>query len=230
MSKKGLFTGLLALLLVFALLGCKPMTDSDQWTKVTSLDGLDGTWKGLVRNSQTMPGAGTDTISLTTSTETKIIIPRSGDVSTTIITDFSEFIKVSAETQNKKEQEIWEKVKEDFPPETGFIFSEKAPYTGTKTFNTPRDAFEKNLVTAGVTVNQSKTRIKTEVVYNDPEIPTKDTENYPSGMKPIETDDEWKKFQEEFVKEQGVFSGDMTVTFSAGAPYTMTTTQIYHKQ
>ena len=117
MSKKGLFTGLLALLLVFALLGCEQVTSgggvgsgadpNDKWTEVTSLDGLEGTWKGLVRNTQTMPGSGTDTISLTTSTETKIIIPGSGDVSTTIITDFSEFIKVSAETQNKKEQEIW---------------------------------------------------------------------------------------------------------------------------
>lgn len=222
MNKKGLFTGLLALLLVFALLGCKPITDSEQWTKVTSLDGLDGTWKSLVRNTQTMPGSGTDTISLTTSTETKIIIPGSGDVSTTIITDFSEFIKVSAETQNKKEQEIWEKVKEDFPPETGFIFSEKAPYTGTKTFNTSRDAFEKNLVTAGVTVNQSKTRIKMESVDTDPHIATKD-----NPWKPVENDEEWKQYQ----KEYGPLpSGDMTVTFSAGAPYTVTQTIILHKQ
>lgn len=132
MNKKGLFTGLLALLLVFALLGCKPIMDSDQWTKVASLDGLDGTWKSLVRNTQTMPGSGTDTISLTTSTETKIIILGSGDVSTTIITDFSEFIKVSAESQNKKEQEIWEKVKEDFPPETGFFFLKKLRIQGQR--------------------------------------------------------------------------------------------------
>lgn len=222
MSKKGLFTGLLALLLVFALLGCEQVTSgggvgsgadpNDKWTEVTSLDGLEGTWKGLVRNTQTMPGSGTDTISLTTSTETKIIIPGSGDVSTTIITDFSEFIKVSAETQNKKEQEIWEKVKEDFLPETGFIFSEKAPYTGTKTFNTSRDAFEKNLVTAGVTVNQSKTRIKTEVAEPHPEI---------------STDEEWKQYQKEY---SPLPSGDMTITFSAGAPYTVTQTIILHKQ
>lgn len=222
MSKKGLFTGLLALLLVFALLGCEQVTSgggvgsgadpNDKWTEVTSLDGLEGTWKGLVRNTQTMPGSGTDTISLTTSTETKIIIPGSGDVSTTIITDFSEFIKVSAETQNKKEQEIWEKVKEDFLPETGFIFSEKAPYTGTKTFNTLRDAFEKNLVTAGVTVNQSKTRIKTEVAEPHPEI---------------STDEEWKQYQKEY---SPLPSGDMTITFSAGAPYKETVTTILHKQ
>lgn len=83
---------------------------------------------------------------------------------------------------------------------------------------------------ADVYVNQSKTRIKTERVFTNLEIPTEDTEKYPGGMKPVETDEEWKKFQEEVVKEQGVFSGDMTITFSAGAPYTVTTTQILHKQ
>ena len=78
MSKKGLFTGLLALLLVFALLGCKPMTDSEQWTKVTSLDGLDGTWKSSVTATEVGSGGKPTTVELA------IIItyPVSGKVST----------------------------------------------------------------------------------------------------------------------------------------------------
>lgn len=78
MSKKGLFTGLLALLLVFALLGCKPMTDSDQWTKVTSLDGLDGTWKSSVTATKVGSGGKPTTVELA------IIVtyPVSGKVST----------------------------------------------------------------------------------------------------------------------------------------------------
>ena len=59
MRKESLFAGLLALLLMFVFLGCeqansgtKPgsgpgtgASPDDKWTEVTSLDGLEGTWK-----------------------------------------------------------------------------------------------------------------------------------------------------------------------------------------
>ena len=68
MNKKRLFTGLLALLLVFALLGCEQVTSGtksgsgpgteaspdDTWTKVTSLDGLEGTWKSRYKMTTTV--------------------------------------------------------------------------------------------------------------------------------------------------------------------------------
>lgn len=224
MSKKGLFTGLLALLLVFALLGCEQVTSGtkpgsdpgtgaspdDKWTEVTSLDGLDGTWKSLVRNTQTMPGSGTDTISLTTSTEVKIITPSSGDISVTMITDYTEYVRTFAKVSKREEQDVWKEFTGGAPEY--IIFSDKAPYTATSTMDVLRGDFEKNLVAGGVTVNQSKTRIKTEVAEPHPEI---------------STDEEWKKFQENY---NPLPSGDMTVTFSAGAPYTVTQTIILHKQ
>lgn len=69
MSKKGIFTGLLALLLVFALLGCEQVNSEtkpgsgpgtgaspdDKWTEVTSLDGLEGTWEYLYRSFEKVP-------------------------------------------------------------------------------------------------------------------------------------------------------------------------------
>ena len=63
MSKKGLFTGLLALLLMFVFLGCeqansgtKPNPD-DSWTKVETVDGLEGVWKSSVTGTFKDPGS-----------------------------------------------------------------------------------------------------------------------------------------------------------------------------
>ena len=227
MRKESLFAGLLALLLVFALLGCEQVTSgtkpgsgpgtgaspNDKWTEVTSLDGLEGTWKSLIRETATVPASetgATDTISFTTSTETKVIVPSSGDISVTMIKDHTEYVRTFAKVSKREEQDVWKEFTGDAPEY--IIFSEKAPYTATFTMDVLRGDFEKGLVAGGVTINQSKTRIKTEVAEPHPEI---------------STDEEWKQYQ----KEYGPLpSGDMTVTFSAGAPYTMTTTQIFHKQ
>ena len=67
-------------------------------------------------------------------------------------------------------------------------------------------------------VNSSKTRLKMESIINVEED---------IGVK-IKDEAAWKEFQDDYKKMAP--TGDMTVTFSAGAPYTMTTTQIYHKQ
>ena len=166
----------------------------DTWTEITSLDGLEGTWESYAKNTVAVPVSDTDTVSFTCITEAKYTIPYSGDVSRTMITDYTEYVKASAKYQGKEEQLVWQEFKDNQRPEedtngNSITFSEKAPYTMTYTYSESREQAEKE---------------------------------FTSGL--------WKKFQEEFVKEQGVFSGDMTVTFSAGAPYTMTTTQIYHKQ
>lgn len=157
-----------------------------------------------------MPGAGTDTISLTTSAETKIIIPSSGDISVTMINDYTEYVRTFAKVSKREEQDVWKEFTGGAPEYV--IFSEKAPYTATSTMDVLRGDFEKDLVAGGVTINQSKTRIKTEVAEPHPEI---------------STDEEWKQYQKEYSR---LPSGDMTITFSAGAPYKETVTTIFHKQ
>ena len=220
MSKKGLFTGLLALLLVFALLGCEQVTSgggvgsgadpNDKWTEVnlgeaTGFDVFKGKWKSSAKIKQTVENVDYDVTMVQEAT-----YPASG-------------IRYGYGSDGRPiEVEIKDGVRV-------FSLMNGAPQ-GEPQYMEIAEFRTQYIQGADVYINQSKTRIKTEVVYNDLEIPTKDTENYPSGMKPIETDDEWKKFQEEFVKEQGVFSGDMTITFSAGAPYKETVTTILHKQ
>lgn len=223
MSKKGLFTGLLALLLVFALLGCEQVTSGtkpgsgpgtgaspdDKWTEVnldeaTGFDVLKGKWKSSAKIKQTVENVDYDVTMVQETT-----YPASG-------------MRDEYGPNGPIEVEIKDGVRV-------FELMNGAPQ-GEPEYMEIAEFRSRYIQGADVYINQSKTRIKTEMIYNNPEIPTKDTENYPSGMKTIETDDEWEQFQEEFVKEQGVFSGDMTVTFSAGAPYTMTTTQVFHKQ
>lgn len=223
MSKKGLFTGLLALLLVFALLGCEQVTSgtkpdsglgtgadpNDKWTEVnldeaTGFDVFKGKWKSSAEIKKTVENVDYDVTMVQEAT-----YPASG-------MGYEYGLDGRIEVEIKDGVRVFELI--NGAPQGEPQYMEIAEFR------------TQYIQGADVYINQSKTRIKKEMVYNDHEIPTKDTENYPSGMKPIETDDEWKKFQEEYVKEQGVFSGDMTVTFSAGAPYTITTTQILHKQ
>lgn len=223
MSKKGLFTGLLALLLVFALLGCEQVNSGtkpgsgpgtgaspdDKWTEVnldeaTVFDVFKGKWKSSAKIKQTV-----ENVEYDVTTVQEIAYPASG-------------MRYEYGPDGPIEVEIKDGVRV-------FSLMNGAPQ-GKAEYMEIAEFRRRYIQGADVYINQSKTRIKTEMIYNNPEIPTKDTENYPSGMKPIETDDEWKKFQEEFVKEQGEFSGDVTVTFSTGAPYTVTIAQIYHKQ
>lgn len=224
MSKKGLFAGLLALLLVFALLGCEQVTSGtkpgsgsgtgaspdDKWTEVnldeaTGFDVFKGKWKSSVKIKQTVENVDYDVTVVQEAT-----YPASG---IGYEYGFDGPIKV----------EIKDGVRV-------FSLMNGAPQ-GKPEYMEIAEFRSRYIQGADVYINQSKTRIKTEMVCNDPEIPTKDTENYPGGMKPVETDEEWEQFQKQKLEERGgEYSGDMTVTFSAGAPYTMTTTQIYHKQ
>lgn len=198
MSKKGLFTGLLALLLVFALLGCKPITDSDQWTKVTSLDGLDGTWKSSVTATEVGSGGKPTTVELA------------------IIVTYPVSGKVSTETGG--EVEIKDGVKTEMLSDgksAGSILVPKNEFESML-----KNGFEGPLGGSGtfLFVNSSKTRLKMESIINVEED---------IGVK-IKDEATWKEFQDDYKKMAP--TGDMTVTFSAGAPYTMTQTIILHKQ
>lgn len=225
MSKKGLFTGLLALLLVFALLGCEQVTSGtkpgsgpgtgaspdDKWTEVnldeaTGFDVFKGKWKSSAKRKQTVENVDYDVTMVQEAT-----YPASG-------------IRYGYGSDGRPiEVEIKDGVRV-------FSLMNGAPQ-GEPEYMEIAEFRSRYIQGADVYVNQSKTRIKTERVFTNLEIPTEGTEKYPGVMKPVETDEEWEQFQKQMLEESGgEYSGDMTVTFSAGAPYTMTITQIYHKQ
>lgn len=212
--------------------GTKPGTGEnpdDTWTEVTSLAGLEGTWESYAKNTVAVPVSDSDTVSFTCITEAKYTIPYSGDVSRTMITDYTEYVKASAKYQGKEEQLVWQEFNKRPEEDTNgnsITFSEKAPYTMTYTYSESREQAEKEFTSGFIAINQLKTRIKINIVDSNPCISSPDDES----QNPVKNDEEWKKFQEEYVKKHGVFSGDMKTTFSAGAPYTVTTTQILHKQ
>ena len=170
MSKKGLFTGLLALLLVFALLGCEPITDSDQWTKVTSLDGLDGTWKSSVTATEVGSGGKPTTVELA------IIItyPVSG--------------KVSTETGG--EVEIKDGVKTEMLSDGKSAGSSLVPKNEFESML--KNGFEGPLGGSGtfLFVNSSKTRLKMESIINVEED---------IGVK-IKDEAAWKELQDDYKK------------------------------
>ena len=208
MSKKGLFTGLLALLLVFALLGCEQVTSgggvgsgadpNDKWTEVTSLDGLEGTWKSSV----TMIGVGPDGKPIAAEQVTTMTYPASGKDEVT-------------------EQEIKDGVKtelqvDEVPPTTTYV---------------SKDDFERMLKNGEVPVlgipdlgngivylNSNKTKLK---VVSSPQEVTKGPDDMPI------TDENWTDFQE---LSKSLYKGDMELVFSNGAPYMITMTQVFHKQ
>lgn len=197
MNKKRLFTGLLALLLVFALLGCEQVTSGtksgsgpgteaspdDTWTKVnlneaTGLDVFKGKWKSSAKTKQTVENVEYD-VTMVLEMTYPASGPGAGGVA---ITDG---VKV-------------------------FMSMNGAPQ-GEARYMTLEEAIQGG----DVYVNQSKTRIKLEQV---------------TILESLMSDEEWKTYQEESVKETGELSGDQTVTYSTGAPYTETITIIFHKQ
>ena len=188
MSKKGLFTGLLALLLVFALLGCEQVTSGtkpgsgpgtgaspdDKWTEVTSLDGLEGTWiaKGFM-----------------TSTD-------------------------------GNSQEIGMILRYPVTSDDGLTCVELDLLGGGETILISKTDFEAGvgpgnmgIGTGEISVNQTKTALKF--------VMTTDMSDSVTVEGPT-----WQEIQDDAPS----FTGDMTVTFSAGAPYTVTQTIILHKQ
>ena len=216
MSKKGLFTGLLALLLVFALLGCEQVTSGtkpgsgpgtgaspdDKWTEVTSLDGLDGTWK----SSMTGTIVGPDEKPIKVEQVMMMTYPASG--------------------QNEDGSKVENGVRED----ASFIVDGEVMDSMVKNYS--KDDYESIYMRAensSMYINQSKTRIKMEEVDTDFSFPTEDPS---TPWKTVETDEDWQQYQEWCLSNFGgqLPSGDMTITFSAGAPYKETVTTILHKQ
>lgn len=175
-------------------IGTEPGTGEnpdDTWTKITSFDGLDGTWKASYITK--VPSDNIETVELL------MAYPYWGT--------------------GEEGQEIV----------NGVGFGIFLNGDGQPTRILSKDELESILKTGtngGVAtelyINSTRTELK-EVRSQEAKIPNSETSN----GRPIKDDEEWKQYQ----KEYGPLpSGDMTVTFSAGAPYTVTTTQILHKQ
>ena len=168
----------------------------DTWTKITSFDGLDGTWKASYITK--VPSGNFETVE-SVPVELLMAYPYWG-------------------TGEKGEEIV-----------NGVGFGIFLNGVGQPTRVLSKDELESILKTGtngGVAtelyINSTRTELK-EVRSQEAKIPNSE----PSNGRPIKNDEEWKQYQ----KEYGPLpSGDMTVTFSAGAPYTMTTTQILHKQ
>ena len=168
MSKKGLFTGLLALLLVFALLGCEQVTSGtkpgsgpgtgaspdDKWTEVnldeaTGFDVFKGKWKSSAKIKQTV-----ENVEYDVTTVQEIAYPASG-----------KGWGPEGEVEIKDGVRVFSLI--NGAPQREPQYMEIAEFRS------------RYIQGADVYINQSKTRIKTEMVYNDPEIPTQDMKNCP---------------------------------------------------
>ena len=180
-------------------IGTEPGTGEnpdDTWTKITSFDGLDGTWKASYITK--VPSGNFETVE-SVPVELLMAYPYWGT--------------------GEEGQEIV----------NGVGFGIFLNGVGQPTRILSKDELESILKTGtngGVAtelyINSTRTELK-EVRSQEAKIPNSE----PSNGRPIKNDEEWKQYQ----KEYGPLpSGDMTVTFSAGAPYTMTITQILHKQ
>lgn len=180
-------------------IGTEPGTGEnpdDTWTKITSFDGLDGTWKASCITK--VPSGNFETVE-SVPVELLMAYPYWGT--------------------GEEGQEIV----------NGVGFGIFLNGVGQPTRILSKDELESILKTGtngGVAtelyINSTRTELK-EVRSREAKIPNSES---PNGS-PIKNDEEWKQYQ----KEYGPLpSGDMTVTFSAGAPYTVTTTQILHKQ
>ena len=99
----------------------------------------------------------------------------------------------------------------------------------TGNFNVDYESIYMRAENSSMYINQSKTRIKMEEVDTDFSFPTEDPS---TPWKTVETDEDWQQYQEWCLSNFGgqLPSGDMTITFSAGAPYKETVTTILHKQ
>lgn len=183
-------------------IGTEPGTGEnpdDTWTKITSFDGLDGTWKASYITK--VPSGNFETVE-SVPVELLMAYPYWGT--------------------GEEGQEIV----------NGVGFGIFLNGVGQPTRILSKDELESILKTGtnggGATelyINSTRTELK-EVRSQEAKIPNSNSE--PSNGRPIKDDTEW----EEYKLRQAPYlpEGDMKTTFSAGAPYTVTTTQILHKQ
>ena len=181
-------------------IGTEPGTGEnpdDTWTKITSFDGLDGTWKASYITK--VPSSNFETVE-SVPVELLMAYPYWGT--------------------GEEGQEIV----------NGVGFGIFLNGVGQPTRILSKDELESILKTGtngGVAtelyINSTRTELK-EVRSQEAKIPNSE----PSNGSPIKDDTEWEQYK--LQRAPYLPEGDMKITFSAGAPYTVTTTQILHKQ
>ena len=203
---------------------------NDTWTKITSLDGLEGTWKCAYRDFR---GTSNDNIYELVNTTEFILFNETGDVSVSYMTDHTQEVKELSLADNRPENEIWKEIQNictENPSDFSYEFTQSEPYI-SKSFGTiPRfgeQGFETLLIGDGTNsctyINESKTQLKMVPILEST-IYVSETES----QRPIKDDTEWEQYK----AQQAPFlpEGDMFVTYSKGETYLETYTQILHKQ
>ena len=203
---------------------------NDTWTKITSLDGLEGTWKCAYRDFR---GTSNDNIYELVNTTEFILFNETGDVSVSYMTDHTQEVKELSLADNRPENEIWKEIQNictENPSDFSYEFTQSEPYI-SKSFGTiPRfgeQGFETLLIGDGTNsctyINESKTQLKMVSILEST-IYVSETES----QRPIKDDTEWEQYK----AQQAPFlpEGDMFVTYSKGETYLETYTQILHKQ
>lgn len=209
---------------------------NDTWTKITSLDGLEGTWKCAYRDFR---GTSNDNIYELVNTTEFILFNETGDVSVSYMTDHTQEVKELSLADNCPENEKWKEIQNSYtenPFDFSYEFTQSEPYI-SKSFGTiPRfgeQGFETLLIGDGTNsctyINESKTQLKMVSILEST-IYVSETASY----RPIKDDAEWEQYK----AQQAPFlpEGDMKITFSTSTgsdgkkTYKETSTQILHKQ
>lgn len=203
---------------------------NDTWTKITSLDGLEGTWKYAYRD---FGDTSNDNIYELINTTEFILFNETGDVSASYMTDHTQEVKELSLADNRPENEIWKEIQniyKEIPSDFSYEFTQSEPYI-SKSFGTiPRageQGFETLLIGDGTNsctyINESKTQLKMVSILEST-IYVSET----GSQRPIKDDAEWEQYK----AQQAPFlpEGDMFVTYSKGETYLETVTTILHKQ
>ena len=203
---------------------------NDTWTKITSLDGLEGTWKYAYRD---FGDTSNDNIYELINTTEFILFNETGDVSASYMTDHTQEVKELSLADNRPENEIWKEIQniyKEIPSDFSYEFTQSEPYI-SKSFGTiPRageQGFETLLIGDGTNsctyINESKTQLKMVSILEST-IYVSET----GSQRPIKDDAEWEQYK----AQQAPFlpEGDMFVTYSKGETYLETVTIILHKQ
>jgi hypothetical protein len=160
MSKKLFLSAMLAMVLVFgmAVIGCDndPKDEGDTWSNVTSLNQVNGTWKGSYTDTQTQEGITVRTVAEITMTVNASAGTASGSVKMTMT-----FSGGSINT-------YWPMIKEGFDVSDGWTIND-ATHSVSMTEAMPSEQISLSDMD-GVKINQNGTKLKQPASGDSPEI------------------------------------------------------------
>jgi hypothetical protein len=154
--EKSVFFGLLVLGLGISLVvtGCDTPTDPepDRWTNVTSLNQLDGTWKGSYRGTESSDG-----ITITTDVELTTIINASERL-------MSQTMNITRTFSGEGIPEAWDDIRtgieQDFDEDITIVFDDEK-YSVTMTMTDTSLIENENM--DGCQINQDGTKLKISI-------------------------------------------------------------------